>query len=208
MKKYETTFVLDAGVDTALIDSEIGNLEKIITENGGKVLKVEKWGVKRFAYELKKRHQGNYFHVKFEGTGELPGLLNRHFQIDEHVLRHLTVVSEEVGGMEGALERERTGASEKKTTSSQSSDEHSRPTEEVKPKAEPSGSTEEPNTASAEDTGATEVTSSPSETEEKAKPDTESEEVETASTVTSEDEDLKREADPDSINEETEEKPD
>ncbi len=207
MKKYETTFVLDIGVDTALIDSEIGSLEKIITENGGKILKVEKWGVKRFAYELKKRHQGNYFHVKFEGTGELPGSLNRHFQLDEHVLRHLTVVSEEVGGMEGALERERREDSVKGAASRKSADGYSPPTEEEKSKAEPSGSAEEPQAAATEDAPAEEVTPSASETEEKAEPDRESEEVETASAVTSEDEDLKKEAEPDSINDETGEKP-
>ena len=105
MKKYETTIVLDAGVDPAAIDNEIGSIGNTITANGGKILTVERWGVRRFAYELKKRHQGNYIHIKFEGPGGIPDQLNQQYRINEKILRFMTVVSVEVDGMAGALEK-------------------------------------------------------------------------------------------------------
>jgi small subunit ribosomal protein S6 len=105
VKKYETTFVLDAGVDEVVIDGEIKNVESIISANGGKMLDVERWGVKRFSYEIKKRHQGNYIHIKFEGDGNIPLELSKQYNINESILRHLTVLSQGVGGMSGALDR-------------------------------------------------------------------------------------------------------
>ena len=107
MKKYETTFVLDAGIDQVVIDNEVNNVEQIITSNGGKVLDVEKWVVRRFAYELKKRHQGSYIHVKFEGSKDIPDRLARQYRINENILRYLTVVSQDVGGLVGALREQK-----------------------------------------------------------------------------------------------------
>jgi len=112
MNKYETTFVLDAGVDQAVIDNEIGNIERIITAEGGKVLDVEKWGFRRFAYVLKKRHHGNYIHIKFEGSGTVPDQLARQFRINENILRFLTVVSREVGESAGAIQRQKANETE------------------------------------------------------------------------------------------------
>jgi small subunit ribosomal protein S6 len=93
MRKYETTFVLDAGVDQSVLEKELGVVEGTITEGGGKVLDIEKWGVRRFAYEIKKRHQGNYIHVKFEAPGDVPDQLTKKFRINEKILRYLTVLS-------------------------------------------------------------------------------------------------------------------
>ncbi|MCP4632575.1 MAG: 30S ribosomal protein S6 [candidate division Zixibacteria bacterium] len=93
MKKYETTFVLDAGVDQSVLEKELSIVEGIIADGGGEVLDIERWGVRRFAYELKKRHQGNYIHVKFESPGDIPDKLAKTFRINEKILRYLTVLS-------------------------------------------------------------------------------------------------------------------
>ncbi len=94
MKQYETTIVLDAGVEESLIESEIEKINQIIKENGGKIADVERWGVRRFAYELKKRHQGYYIHIRFLGSGSTPDKLVRHYRMDENILRFMTVVSQ------------------------------------------------------------------------------------------------------------------
>lgn len=107
MNRYETTFILDAGVEQSFIDNEIKTVEGIITSNGGEVLEVERWGIKRFAYELKKRHQGNYIHIKFHGPGDIPDKLSRSYRFNENILRFLTVLSPEIGGLEGALRKAR-----------------------------------------------------------------------------------------------------
>ncbi|MBD3169648.1 MAG: 30S ribosomal protein S6 [candidate division Zixibacteria bacterium] len=108
MNKYETTIVLDVGLDQSAVENEISNVERIIAGKGGNVIEVEKWGVKRFAYELKKRHQGNYIHIKFESDGSVPKDLASQFNFNENIIRYLTVVSEEAEGLKGALERQRT----------------------------------------------------------------------------------------------------
>lgn len=52
MKKYEVMYILNASLEdekrVALIDS----LHAIITDNGGKIEKVDDWGIREFAYEI------------------------------------------------------------------------------------------------------------------------------------------------------------
>lgn len=64
MKKYEVMYILNASLEdekrVALIDS----LHAIITDNGGKIEKVDDWGIREFAYEIehmKKRLLCSYY---------------------------------------------------------------------------------------------------------------------------------------------------
>ena len=65
--------------------------EKIINKNSGKVLKTENWGLRNLAYENKNNKKGFYFHIKFEGVGKTIEELEREENIDEMLLRFLTV---------------------------------------------------------------------------------------------------------------------
>jgi small subunit ribosomal protein S6 len=92
---YETVFVLDPSLDDKTIQKEIKKVEDLITDNKGEVLRTDKWGKKRFTYPIKKRHEGYYTLVLFEGEGKIPKELERAYKLNESCLRYLTVVSEE-----------------------------------------------------------------------------------------------------------------
>ena len=57
----------------------------------GKVLKTEKWGLRILAYKIKSNKKGFYFHIKFEGVGKTVEELEGAENIDEILLRFLTV---------------------------------------------------------------------------------------------------------------------
>jgi small subunit ribosomal protein S6 len=95
LPRYETVFILDPSLDDKTIQKEIKRVEDFIAEHKGQVLKIDKWGKKRFAYPIKKRHEGYYSLILFEGDGEIPKELERAYKLNESCLRYLTVAAQE-----------------------------------------------------------------------------------------------------------------
>lgn len=94
MREYETTFVLDAGLEEEALTRQIQRVEETIAAGGGEVTKVERWGIKRFAYLLKKRRQGYYVHIRFSAPQGVPRELESFYKLNEEVLRYLTVLAQ------------------------------------------------------------------------------------------------------------------
>jgi small subunit ribosomal protein S6 len=69
----------------------IGKYENIINKNSGKVVKTEEWGLRNLAYKIKNVKKGFYFHFKFEGVAKTIEELERTENIDEMLIRFLTV---------------------------------------------------------------------------------------------------------------------
>ena len=92
MRTYETTFALDARLEEADVEKELNKVLKIIGDASGSVAKSDRWGVRRLAYEIKGRIQGNFFHVVHTSPASVPIELERTFRLNESVLRQLTVV--------------------------------------------------------------------------------------------------------------------
>jgi small subunit ribosomal protein S6 len=95
LRKYETTIIFDPALSDEAIEKEIKKVEEQISGLEGKILKVEKWGLRRLAYQIAKKSQGFYVFVLFEGQGSIPAELERNFRLSEVCLRYLTVVSEQ-----------------------------------------------------------------------------------------------------------------
>ena len=88
---YETTFIVNASLDDAQVEGVIGRVQDIITKNGGSVTALNKWGRKRLAYTINKKTNGFFVNVEFQAPPPLLAQLERVFQLDEMVLRHLTI---------------------------------------------------------------------------------------------------------------------
>jgi small subunit ribosomal protein S6 len=88
---YETTFIVNASLDDPQVDAVITRVQETITKNGGSIAAVNKWGRKRLSYPVNKKTNGFYVNLEFEATGALIAALERSFQLDEMILRHLTI---------------------------------------------------------------------------------------------------------------------
>lgn len=95
MRIYETIFILDPSLDDHTIQKEIKKVEDLITNLKGRIIKTEKWGTRRLAYPIRKKLQGYYTLIYFEGEGNLLTELERAYKLNESCLRYLTVVSEQ-----------------------------------------------------------------------------------------------------------------
>jgi len=95
LRIYETVFILDPSLDEHTIQKEIKKVEDLITSQKGRIIKTEKWGTRRLTYPIRKKLQGHYTLIYFEGDGNIPTELERAYKLNESCLRYLTVVSEE-----------------------------------------------------------------------------------------------------------------
>lgn len=90
-KIYESTFIVNAALDDAQIDVVIEKVKDIIVKNGGEIRSTEKWGRKRLAYTIEKKNNGFYAFLEFKAPADLLLKLERHFHLEDQVIRHLTI---------------------------------------------------------------------------------------------------------------------
>jgi small subunit ribosomal protein S6 len=88
---YETSFIINAGLDDAQIDALIDKVQDGITKNSGEIVELAKWGRKRFAYPIKKKNNGFYVVCVFKSSGDLIARLERFFLLEENILRFLII---------------------------------------------------------------------------------------------------------------------
>lgn len=94
MKEYETIFVLEPSHDEGIVDAEIEKIRDIVSQDGGEVVAVEKWGRRKLAYEIRKKKEGIYTLIRFKANASVLPNLNRRYLLNEGLLRHLTVIYE------------------------------------------------------------------------------------------------------------------
>ena len=107
MRKYEVIFILDPDLEEEQAQSLVEKVKGIITQANGEVLKVEDWGKRKLAYEVKKKPKGHYILVHFLGEPSLLSELERNFRVMDAVIKFQSVRLDErqVSSSEGpALE--------------------------------------------------------------------------------------------------------
>jgi small subunit ribosomal protein S6 len=88
---YESAVLINAALDDEAIKNLIGRIKETISTNGGEILEVEDWGRKRLAYQVKKSKIGYYAIFRFNSPPDLIPKLERYYQLDETILRYLTI---------------------------------------------------------------------------------------------------------------------
>jgi small subunit ribosomal protein S6 len=95
LKRYETLFI----VQVDLPDDELTNLierySSIITAFKGTVVKTEKWGKRKLAYEIRKHTNGYYILIDFVGKSTVIEEMERNFKIDDKVLKFMTILKDD-----------------------------------------------------------------------------------------------------------------
>ena len=92
MTKYETTFILEPGLDETKVNEEVDKVSGWIKDLNGEVLEVQRWGKRRLAYEINRKRDGIYTMVLYQGGGPLVKEVERRLRLNESVMRSLTVL--------------------------------------------------------------------------------------------------------------------
>ncbi len=87
MRDYEAMVIVDARLEEGDIQKAVDRFNKIITDAGGELGKVDRWGTRRFAYEINHQNEGYYFVASFRGEEGLVETLRRTLQISDEFIR-------------------------------------------------------------------------------------------------------------------------
>ena len=91
LRVYELVVIISPEVVEEKLDATIDSVSQFITENGGTIADVERWGKKRLAYPIEHFMEGSYVLTRFRLKPALSKELEANLQISEEVLRHLLV---------------------------------------------------------------------------------------------------------------------
>jgi len=91
MRIYEELFIVKPDTVEEEIDKAVEQLRQFITGKGGEVDKVDKWGVRKLAYRIRKQHEGFYVLVQFHASPELVREIERRLRVSDIVMKFLTV---------------------------------------------------------------------------------------------------------------------
>ena len=91
MNCYEHTFITRQDLSESNAKKIVEKYEEIIKKNSGKIIKIEQWGLRNLSHLIKSNKKGFYFHLKFEGIGKTIDELEKLENIDETIIRYLTV---------------------------------------------------------------------------------------------------------------------
>ena len=95
MRRYETTFIASPLLTEEQVDDLVRHFEGIIAEQGGELLKTDKWGRKKLAYEVQKFSEGYYTLFDMNAGPTLIAELERRFRNHDSVIKYLSVRMDE-----------------------------------------------------------------------------------------------------------------
>lgn len=91
MRRYETIFILRPNVGEEEINKIIGYTTDIIADEKGSVIALNRWGMKKLAYLIKKESLGFYVYIDYASTPSAVSEIERKFRIDDAVLKYMTI---------------------------------------------------------------------------------------------------------------------
>ena len=91
MRRYEQVCILRPSLSEEEITRIIDNTTQLIQEDEGSVIFLNKWGMRKLAYPIKKESQGYYVLCDFAASPAVVAEIERKFRIDDAVLKYLTV---------------------------------------------------------------------------------------------------------------------
>lgn len=96
MPLYEHIFIARQDISPAQVEALTETLQKIVTDNGGKIEKSEYWGLRSLQYKINKNRKGHYSLFNIDAPAAAVHELERQEKINEDVLRALSIRVEEL----------------------------------------------------------------------------------------------------------------
>jgi len=92
MRRYETVFILDPDLGEEVRNQRYDKVKEIIGAYKGVLIEFDDWGVRKLAYEIRKKTRGQYVRVDYCGDGTLIAELERNFRLDDKFLKFMTII--------------------------------------------------------------------------------------------------------------------
>jgi small subunit ribosomal protein S6 len=91
MALYEHVVLARQDVSAQQVEDLTNQLKGVIEQMGGKVAKIEQWGVKSLSYRMRKNRKAHYTLMNIDAPSAVINEIERQERLNEDVLRYLTV---------------------------------------------------------------------------------------------------------------------
>jgi small subunit ribosomal protein S6 len=88
---YETIYILRPDLNNEDIGTVNTKIRQLIEAGGGTLLKVDNWGKRKLAYEVKKQMKGIYLFFSYLGSAGLVEEVERNLRLSDSVIRYYSV---------------------------------------------------------------------------------------------------------------------
>jgi small subunit ribosomal protein S6 len=89
LRLYEGMFVMDNRQANRDWDGSLEKLKSILTKHGAEIVRCDKWGERKLAYEMDGRRRGTYVLMFFNAGGSAVTEIYRECELSEMILRAL-----------------------------------------------------------------------------------------------------------------------
>ena len=87
-RAYELMIIVDGDHDDATVDQIVTEVDTWVQDENGSLVKTDKWGKRRFAYEINHKTEGHYVVLEMT-TGQVNmEPLERTLRLSDEVVRH------------------------------------------------------------------------------------------------------------------------
>ena len=91
MPLYEHVFIARQDLSNAQAEGLIEHFTSVLSDNGGKVVDHEYWGVKTMAYKINKNRKGHYAYLRTDAPSEAVEEMRRLMRLHDDVMREQTI---------------------------------------------------------------------------------------------------------------------
>ncbi|GJD78317.1 30S ribosomal protein S6 [Methylobacterium gregans] len=107
MPLYEHVLLARQDVTSQQVETMIDTYKGVIEQNGGRLEKIEMWGVKSLAYRIKKNRKAHFALLNIDAPPAAIAEMERQMQISEDILRFMTIRVEELEQEPSAMMQKR-----------------------------------------------------------------------------------------------------
>lgn len=95
MRKYEIMYIIRPDMEEEAQKELIERFNKILTDNGAEITKVDEMGKRRLAYEINDYRDGYYVVVNFTSNDEAVREFDRQAKYSDDIIRHMAIRDEQ-----------------------------------------------------------------------------------------------------------------
>jgi small subunit ribosomal protein S6 len=88
LREYEIMLILPVDADESVVATAVDRVSKVIAADGGEVSNIDRWGRRRFAYEIQHMTEGYYVVANFTAEPTVQTELERVLNLADEVIRH------------------------------------------------------------------------------------------------------------------------
>jgi small subunit ribosomal protein S6 len=95
MPLYEHVFIARQDISSAQVESLTEHFSAVLTDNAGKLVDSEYWGIKTMAYKINKNRKGHYVYLRTDAPSDAVQEMERLMRLHDDVMRVMTIKMDE-----------------------------------------------------------------------------------------------------------------